>query len=136
MDAFPQKTGMPRRFLYICALIVGLLLTLAADVWIAYWPDSAYACIWLLIFSAGVIVAVPCWKYPWIGYTAVGVSALHFIALYIGVEADSQTFFGGKMVSMIAALLWAVVGSGLLITTILGALTRHLTRRGDDRRET
>ncbi len=106
---------------------VGLLL--AADVWLVCWPESDYyAGIWLLLGLAGIFGAGVAWISPRVGLIAGAVGALHCAVFVLAAHIDQRTFFGGKMILVIAAYLAALATVLIYIGACLSVFFRGVQR--------
>ncbi len=104
---------------------VSVALAIAADLWLAVLPTRLYPGIWLLTLVSGLLFLPSAWRGAEIGIIGAIVSALHTIVLYLATQADNRTFFGGKMVPMIAACIWLLVCMLIVAATATGKLKRR-----------
>jgi hypothetical protein len=104
---------------------ISVLLSVAADTWLAFRPAEGYPAIWFLILAGGLLFLRAAYRNSKMGGAGVVVSASHAGMLILLVGGEDTTFFGGKMVPLIASYVWVLVCLILVVATLSGYVGRR-----------
>jgi len=103
-------------------LCAGILMTATSDAGIVWDIFASYGLNWFLILLAGVCWVVASRRTPKTSLVLALVAAMHLVLLMYYGEYGGQTFFGGAVVPVVAALCWAPVMLALLIVALVRRL--------------